>query len=106
MTKLWKLSCLISLRTPVYCRCGSTLQVARNLLGAHLVHETQYGITVGRVVEAEVYLHDDPASHASRGLPERNRIMYGPPGLAYVYLIYGRYCLNCTTNQERVGKLC
>jgi len=70
----------------------STVEVARDLLGKILVH----GETEGRIVETEAYLGgNDLAAHSARGLTERTRVIFGPPGRAYVYLIYGMYeCLN------------
>lgn len=76
-----------------------TVTVARELLGKCLVH----GARVGRIVEVEAYIgQHDRASHSSHGLTARNAPMFGPPGFAYVYLIYGMYwCMNVVT--ERAG---
>jgi DNA-3-methyladenine glycosylase len=69
----------------------STLDVAHELLGKILFVKTKQGLTAGRIVETEAYRSDDPASHSSRGKTPRASIMFGDPGVAYVYFIYGMY---------------
>jgi len=75
-----------------------TVTVAKDLLGKLLVRSTRRGDMVGRIVEVEAYRgSDDPASHAYRGKTDRNYLMFGNGGYAYIYFIYGNhYCFNVT----------
>jgi DNA-3-methyladenine glycosylase len=79
-----------------------TQEAARRLLGARLTKGGGPEARVGRIVEVEAYIgHDDLASHARFGRTKRNSVMFGPPGAAYVYLVYGMYhCLNVVTEPE------
>src|SRR5476651_258102 len=79
-----------------------TIIVARELLGKFLVHNSRGVKRVGRIVEVEAYLGPhDLAAHSAKGRTKRTEIMFGPPGHAYVYLIYGMYhCLNIVTERE------
>ncbi len=78
-----------------------TVTVSRELLGKILV----FGCVAGKIVETEAYLGgDDLASHSARGITKRTRVIFGPPGHAYVYFIYGMHeCLNFVVGPEGTG---
>ncbi len=88
------LGCVTLLKTEFFNR--DPRRVARSLLGTLLVRKTPRGILAGRIVETEAYLgQNDAAAHAAAGRTARNSVLFGPPGHAYVYFIYGNhYCLN------------
>lgn len=79
-----------------------TITVAKELLGKHLVHVIHGVERIGKIVEVEAYLGPhDLAAHSAKGLTPRTKVMFGPPGYAYVYMIYGMYyCLNIVTEDE------
>ena len=79
-----------------------TLDVTADLIGKVLVHQARAGVAAGMIVEAEAYIgEDDPACHAAPGPTTRNEPLYGPPGVAYVYLNYGmHYLVNAVTEAE------
>ena len=78
------------------------LTVAEALIGKILVHRSKTGTRSGRIVETEAYVHEeDQACHARVGRTKRTALLYGPPGYAYVFLIYGMYdCFNVVTEPE------
>jgi DNA-3-methyladenine glycosylase len=92
----------VSEKVPRSFYAGDTEKVARNLLGKILCRRTPEGTAKGRIVETEAYFGDkDPASHAYRGKTPRSKIMWGTPGVAYVYFIYGtHHMLNVVTEEK------
>jgi DNA-3-methyladenine glycosylase len=91
----------VAARLPRSFYARGTVKVARDLLGKVIRH----GPSSARIVETEAYLGtDDAAAHSARGPTPRTRVIFGPPGHAYVYLIYGmHYCLNIVAEQEGVA---
>jgi DNA-3-methyladenine glycosylase len=79
-----------------------TILVAQELLGKWLVHKSEGREQIGKIVEVEAYLGPhDLAAHSAKGLTARTKTMFGPPGHAYVYFIYGMYfCMNVVTERE------
>lgn len=79
-----------------------TVQVARSLIGKYLVRSLAGREVAGRIIEVEAYVGPgDKACHASKGKTPRTEVMFGPSGMAYVYLIYGmHHCLNVVTERE------
>ena len=82
-----------------------TVTVAKDLLGTFLVRRVGGIEKIGKIVEVEAYLGThDLAAHSSKGITKRTKIMFGPPGFAYVYLIYGiHHCMNVVTEPEGCG---
>ena len=82
-----------------------TVVVAKELLGKYLIYKPSGEEYIGKIVEVEAYLgQHDLASHSSKGVTSRTKVMFGPPGFAYIYLIYGmHYCTNVVTEREGVG---
>ncbi|HXV65788.1 MAG TPA: DNA-3-methyladenine glycosylase [Nitrosopumilaceae archaeon] len=80
----------------------NTVNVAKELLGKTLVRKIGNNIISGIITETEAYRYkDDPASHAFRGMTERNKIMFGEVGRAYVYFTYGmHYCVNAVAKSN------
>jgi DNA-3-methyladenine glycosylase len=79
-----------------------TVTVARSLVGKYLVRVIDGLVRAGKIIEVEAYVGpQDKACHASKGRTQRTEVLFGPPGIAYVYLIYGMYhCLNVVTERK------
>jgi DNA-3-methyladenine glycosylase len=93
---------LIKNRLPRAFYNRDAVTVAKDLLGKYLVHIEDGVARVGRIVEVEAYLGEhDLAAHSCKGLTPRTKVMFGPPGFAYVYLIYGmHHCMNVVIEGE------
>jgi DNA-3-methyladenine glycosylase len=88
---MWRIDNRPPLPRAFYAR--NPVTVALELLGARLVHPHEGVLRAGRIVEVEAYLGpQDRAAHSSKGLTARTRVLFGPAGHAYVYLIYGMHC--------------
>ena len=82
----------------------NTVSVAKNLLGKRIVRKIGRHEISGIITETEAYRHkDDPASHAFRKITERNKVMFGDVGMAYVYFTYGmHYCFNVVAKNPKI----
>lgn len=82
-----------------------TILVAKELLGKYLVHVDNKIKRIAKIVEVEAYIGEhDLAAHSSKGLTQRTKVMFGPAGHVYIYLIYGMYyCMNVVTESEGKG---
>ena len=82
-----------------------TINIAKKLLGKYLVYNSEFGRLIGRIIETEAYLQNDPASHSFNGLTKRNKPMFEDPGKAYVYFTYGmHHCFNVVTQKKGIGE--
>jgi DNA-3-methyladenine glycosylase len=79
-------------------------RVSRELLGKVLVRKERDKLLAARIVEVEAYLENDPAAHSFAGRTPRNAVLFGPPGHAYVYFIYGNhFCLNVSCLPDSIA---
>jgi DNA-3-methyladenine glycosylase len=83
----------------------STIEIAKELLGKYIVCVSSGVEMIGKIVETEAYLHNDPASHSFCGKTKRNSQMFEEAGSAYVYFTYGMYyCFNVVTSDSGIGE--
>ena len=82
-----------------------TVKVAKNLLGKRIIRKIGHNEISGIITETEAYRHnDDPASHAFKKITDRNKIMFGEVGFAYVYFTYGmHFCFNVVAKDPKKG---
>jgi len=82
-----------------------TVAVAKNILGKRIIRKIGNQTITGIIIETEAYRHaDDPASHAHRKITDRNKVMFGEVGVAYVYFTYGmHYCFNVVARNPRIA---
>ena len=92
----------MKLQREFYLRDG--VEVAKDLIGKKLVHNSAEGLTAGIIVEVEAYLGKiDAAAHSYKGKTKRTEITFGEGGFAYIYLIYGKnICMNVVANFEEI----
>ena len=82
-----------------------TISVAKKLLGHYLVSEQNGAHLVGKIVETEVYLNNDPASHSFSKKSQRNAMMFEKAGTSYIYFTYGiHYCMNVVTSKVGISE--
>ncbi len=92
--------------TPLEIELGqlTAYEAAARLIGGHIIVRRYGQVLRCQIVETEAYDASDPASHSFKGPTKRNRVMFGPPGRAYVYFTYGmHYCLNVVVGRESSG---
>lgn len=83
----------------------STPDIAKSLLGKYLVRELENSILIGKIIEVEAYLQNDPAAHSYGGRSKRNNSLFEEAGTVYVYFTYGmHWCFNIAVNESGVGE--
>ncbi|QIW09985.1 DNA-3-methyladenine glycosylase [Francisella sp. LA112445] len=83
----------------------NTITVAKKLLGHYLVTKKDGYLLIGKIVETEAYLNNDPASHSFSKMTQRNAMMFEKSGTSYIYFTYGmHYCMNVVTSDNGIGE--